>query len=332
MNKNFKYLIILAVAASVAACDLITKRWAERSLASYEHPKPVVVGQDEDGMSLKTLFQKRFPGRDAGYLASVSERLDMAVRFSPDDKVFTVEEKAGNLTGFYLFHKGDLSVSPRRLDRRELFKAEKVLRASRPELSQAEVRKMVREQLGSKTIKEFVIEKAPQIDPEDVETLIRGFLFPARPNNHLPEDVKVKTGEVYLVNDLRVELVPGNLQMIYAENPGAAWGLFSDADEDFRQFFFSILTFAAIFVIGYLFIKMRNEKMFTLIALAAIVGGAVGNLTDRLMLRYVVDFIDMYYGEKHWPTYNVADIAISVGVGVLFVTSLFAKKKRENPA
>ena len=103
-----------------------------------------------------------------------------------------------------------------------------------------------------------------------------------------------------------------------AGNKGAAWGLFRDLPETWRVPFFVAIAVVAVVVIVLFYRGARGQKVLS-VALTLILGGALGNLTDRVRLGYVVDFIDWYYGDWHWPTFNVADIAISVGVGLLLV-------------
>jgi signal peptidase II len=118
----------------------------------------------------------------------------------------------------------------------------------------------------------------------------------------------------------------------YVENPGAAWGFLRNADPSIRiPFFYAISVLAVVFIISF-YRKLEEDKRLTMVALALVFGGAVGNFLDRLHLTYVIDFIDMFIGSYHWPTYNVADSAISVGVGLLVLEWLLeAIAARKNP-
>ncbi|MGD2137932.1 MAG: signal peptidase II [Gammaproteobacteria bacterium] len=103
-----------------------------------------------------------------------------------------------------------------------------------------------------------------------------------------------------------------------AYNRGAAFSFLSDAS-GWQRWFFVLL---ALLVIGLLLTWLRRlsaRETGTALALALILGGAAGNLIDRLAYGYVVDFIDLYYGDWHWPTFNVADSAISVGAALLLL-------------
>jgi len=108
-------------------------------------------------------------------------------------------------------------------------------------------------------------------------------------------------------------------QMIYAENPGAAWGLFRGLSPRARNAFFIIVSMAAVAVILLYYRKLRDDQRYYQVALSLLLAGAVGNFVDRLARQYVIDFIDWYAGTLHWPTFNVADSLIVVGVALLLV-------------
>jgi len=112
-------------------------------------------------------------------------------------------------------------------------------------------------------------------------------------------------------------VVEGFWNWRYVENPGAAWGFLSRVDERFRIPFFLCISIAAIAFIINFFRKLTNDQHLLIISLSLVFGGAIGNFIDRLHLSYVIDFIDWYVGTAHWPTFNVADAAISTGVSLL---------------
>ncbi|ABF86672.1 signal peptidase II [Myxococcus xanthus DK 1622] len=115
----------------------------------------------------------------------------------------------------------------------------------------------------------------------------------------------------------------------YVENPGAAWGIFGDMPEGVRRLFFLVVSLAAM---GFIFVMYRRtpmEQRLARVALALVTGGALGNFVDRLLRGYVIDFIDWHWRNQpgmRWPTFNVADVAISVGVGLMLLDSLRAPK------
>ena len=109
-----------------------------------------------------------------------------------------------------------------------------------------------------------------------------------------------------------------NLTLAY--NKGAAFGIFADIKNDLlRHFLLGSATSIAIFTLLYLLInEFKNDKI-SQIAVGLILGGALGNITDRIRIGHVVDFLDFYYGGYHWPAFNVADSAICIGVFLLVI-------------
>lgn len=114
-----------------------------------------------------------------------------------------------------------------------------------------------------------------------------------------------------------------NLVLVY--NQGAAFSFLSDAG-GWQKWFFVALALA---VSAWIVVMLHREsgKRLQSFALALILGGALGNVIDRLLYGAVVDFLDFYWGTAHWPAFNVADSAISVGAAVLIIEQLFAGKE-----
>lgn len=115
----------------------------------------------------------------------------------------------------------------------------------------------------------------------------------------------------------------------YVENPGAAWGFLSQSMSAWRTPFFLVVSLSAMAFIVVCHRRAAPEQRALRIGLAMVFGGAVGNFIDRVRLGYVIDFIDWHYYDKAaWPTFNVADAAISLGVGVLLL-DLFLEPQRK---
>lgn len=115
------------------------------------------------------------------------------------------------------------------------------------------------------------------------------------------------------------EVWGGLCRLRYAENPGSAFGLFVTAPRHLRFVFFTIVTLAAVAFIVVTYRRLREDERPRQVALALVLAGAVGNFVDRMARRYVIDFIDWGLGELRWPTFNLADIFIVVGVGLLLL-------------
>ena len=123
-----------------------------------------------------------------------------------------------------------------------------------------------------------------------------------------------------------VEVVRDFWHFRYVENPGAAWGFLAGADSPWRTPFFLILSVVAMVFIVLYYRKTTLQQQILRLALALVFGGAIGNFLDRVRLGYVIDFIDWHWYDKAtWPTFNIADSAISVGVALMLLDMLLQK-------
>jgi signal peptidase II len=125
-----------------------------------------------------------------------------------------------------------------------------------------------------------------------------------------------------------LQIIPGLLQFTYAENYGAAFSFLADAGGWQRWFFGAVALGFSAMVIVWLW-RLPAIKRWEPLALALILGGAIGNLWDRIVLGYVRDFISVYYGSWHFPVFNVADMAISVGATMLVIELLFFAESKD---
>jgi len=124
-----------------------------------------------------------------------------------------------------------------------------------------------------------------------------------------------------------ITVIPGFFNLTHVRNPGAAFSLFSAAPESFRTIFFTTITIIAVAVIIVL-IRKTHERLMVF-AFALIMGGALGNAIDRVRYGEVVDFIQWYYRSYYWPSFNIADSAITVAVVLLAIDMLFVKKPQD---
>ena len=123
-----------------------------------------------------------------------------------------------------------------------------------------------------------------------------------------------------------LQIIPGFLQFTYAENYGAAFSFLADAGGWQRWFFGAVALIFSVVVVVWIS-RLSPAKRWEPTALALILGGALGNLWDRVVLGYVRDFISVYYGNWHFPVFNVADVAISVGAVMLVIELMFFKDR-----
>jgi signal peptidase II len=129
-----------------------------------------------------------------------------------------------------------------------------------------------------------------------------------------------------------LSVVPGFFRLTHVENRGAAFGLFSDSPSDWKVAMLILFSLIALVVVSALLWKNSHAMTTTGVGLALIMGGALGNLWDRLLEGHVVDFLDFSVGGYHWPAFNVADSAIVVGALMLVAEILFAKPAEEKKA
>ncbi len=124
-----------------------------------------------------------------------------------------------------------------------------------------------------------------------------------------------------------VEVVPKYLTFVLAKNRGGAWGLLQTTSENVRRPFFLLVSVAAIAFIMTLYRRLQPRQRALKWGLPLVLGGALGNVFDRVRYGHVIDFIDVHYKERyHWPTFNVADVAICVGVGLMALDMFFTKR------
>jgi len=126
-----------------------------------------------------------------------------------------------------------------------------------------------------------------------------------------------------------ISVIDGLFNITYVQNTGVAFGIFSSIASPVKTLLLSAFTIFAAAVVVTFSVRSSVRNRLLQIALALILGGALGNLYDRIAYGYVVDFLEFYFRTYHWPSFNVADSAISVGV-VLLAIEIF--RDNETPA
>jgi signal peptidase II len=129
-----------------------------------------------------------------------------------------------------------------------------------------------------------------------------------------------------------IPVIPGFFRIIRTENPGAAFGMFADSPSPWKAALLIAFSVVALLVVSALLWKNSQHLTTTGIGLSLILGGAVGNLWDRVVSHRVVDFLLFYVGPHQWPAFNVADSAIVVGAVLLVFEILFAKSPTQQSA
>ena len=129
-----------------------------------------------------------------------------------------------------------------------------------------------------------------------------------------------------------IQIIPGFFRLTHVENRGAAFGLFADSPTQWKIAMLVSFSIVALVVVSAMLWRATHAMASTGIGLALILGGAIGNLWDRLLNGRVVDFLLFYVGQYQWPAFNVADSAIVVGAGLLVFEILFAKSPAQHSA
>jgi signal peptidase II len=335
MRRNLvRYGLILGVVVLVAGLDLWSKRWAEDNLATPRHLLPVTAHAQAEGMTVGDVVRTRFPDMADEALRGTVFLLPPAVHLEPGDPVHELEVARGldAAGGFFIFDPGNEQRFARYVDRSDQIRLERELLKNSPGIAYPEARRQIREQLAQVSVSAWLMGRFRHLSEAHASAIARsGMHALSGTGSDVDPSSPARAGATYLVGNRQLDLIPGHLDFSYAENPAGAWGLMLNVEEGLRRVIFFVLSLVAIAAIAYLVIRPPSDHWVPLVALGAILGGAIGNLVDRVLLAYVVDFIHMYWGEWSWPRYNVADIGITVGVIVLVLVTGFSKAPAESP-
>ena len=139
-----------------------------------------------------------------------------------------------------------------------------------------------------------------------------------------------QTTKAWAVSRLRfgedISVIPGFLNFAYAQNTGVAFSMLDDHGDVGRWGLSAVAIFAGVLVLYFFWRTPRSDDR-VLGALALLLAGIIGNVTDRIRLGFVVDYIDVQFGSWHYPTFNVADMAIVIGAGLLILDMVWTKKR-----
>jgi len=132
----------------------------------------------------------------------------------------------------------------------------------------------------------------------------------------------------YLSKVGSITIIPGFFDLTLVWNRGAAFGILAEAPEYLRKLILiGASSIAAVITFVYAYLKRNSLSYWEIVSLALIAGGAVGNLYDRIFIGAVRDFFDFHIKNNHWPAFNIADSAISIGIATFIIYELFLKKK-----
>lgn len=285
---------VLALAAAVLIGDLWTKAWAERHLASPVHP---IVAQRGPHPTPAAALQAAGVGEASIAAAAEHGALARLRKLSLRADQQIAAEHVGQDV---VITEGIGMPAPRRL-------------------------RLSRDHLG-KSLAQALSDSWWRSDRAAIEAALADHAWQASFRPFDPsEPWQAEDGGVALL-DRDVPLLADNLRLVYAENKGAAWSFLESAPVGVRVALFATIASVASLAMLYWLWRGLSTSALMAWAVAAILGGAVGNLVNRVQYSVVIDFIYMYVvvdGKTHgWPVYNVADIGISVGVVLIALDSL----------
>ena len=122
-------------------------------------------------------------------------------------------------------------------------------------------------------------------------------------------------------------VIPGFFDIVHSQNRGIAFGLFNDGSGTLHTLLLAGISLVAVAVVGWMLWRPSRLDRLSVIGLALVLGGAAGNVFDRIVAGRVTDFLEFYVGEYHWPTFNLADSAIVVGSALLLLALLRPKRQ-----
>lgn len=329
-SNQIKKLTLLGLFFAVwLAADLWTKHWADTHLADPRHPIAVTIEPGEAGRTIGEVIAARLnltEGRDTERTLAHVLELPPVEAYTPQTPVYGEGGVPEDTRGFYVFWRGDRTLAPRRLDRTDRLLANRWLASAREDADPGAVLKAVDEALTTLHISTWLTDRVRRLSDDRLEEVTGSRMHPIRGRTTTisPEGPAI-VGKTYLVEWRQIDVMGKWFKYVYAENQGAAFGFLKEAPPLVRDSIFFSLTVVVLLAILMIIIRTEARHRMVLLALTGILAGAIGNFIDRIRYGYVIDFIDMYLGSYHWPTYNVADIGISCGVVLLMLDITFNK-------
>jgi signal peptidase II len=172
---------------------------------------------------------------------------------------------------------------------------------------------------AGKTVEEYLGQTFKANSPEEVSEIAQ--LYTRRPDGRrIAPDTALEAGDEIEVTRREVVVIEGYWDYQYTRNPGAAFGILSNADSKWRRPFFIVVSLLAVLIILGLMRTVDRRQQILIWGLSFIAAGAIGNFIDRIRFGYVIDFIVWKYTDEYrWPTFNIADVLICVGVAFMII-------------
>ena len=128
---------------------------------------------------------------------------------------------------------------------------------------------------------------------------------------------------IHVPRHYSISMIEGFFNITHIRNPGVAFGLFAGQESEYKVLFFIIISLIAIVAILIIFHQSPDDKRVVRVGLILIFSGAIGNLIDRIVHKEVIDFLDFFYRGSHWPSFNIADSCITIGVSFMIFDLFF---------
>ena len=128
-----------------------------------------------------------------------------------------------------------------------------------------------------------------------------------------------------------IKVIDDFFNLTHVRNPGVAFGLFADQDSEYKVLVFILISSLAILAILVIYHQTPDDKKMARTGLIMIFSGAIGNLIDRIAYQEVVDFVDIYFGNYHWPAFNFADACITIGVAFMILDLFQGEPEQKDP-
>jgi signal peptidase II len=129
-----------------------------------------------------------------------------------------------------------------------------------------------------------------------------------------------------------INVIPGLFNIVHTENPGIAFGMLANLQNPWREVFLIGLSFLVLAIISAVLLRAGGQAMLLRMGLALVMGGALGNLFDRIVHGTVTDFVEVHLGEHYFPAFNVADSGITIGACLLLLDMWYSRERKSQPA
>lgn len=316
MAASHRWAIWCAVLAFAVVSDQASKWWAASALAYPEHPQIHLVSADEGGTPRAHWLAAKWgiSQREAAGVIRSHTLLGHPWPFSPSES-YPFRDK-DRPSGFLVQRSAWPPLHARRADLALHRQMEGWLVRSCPDAERAEIRAAVAEELAPLTLAHWLADTMPGLSLAEASALDGTQLF-AFERSELPlvPETAVRPGEAYAVTILRQPIGEGFAQFTYTENYGAAGGLFSPLGGHGARWVLAFLALSTVMAMALALARWGQQwRTSTVVWTAVAAGGALGNSLDRLRIGAVVDFVDLYWGPAHAPTFNLADVWVVLGV------------------